>query len=300
MINTSLWQSLLELNEKIRLATPSPILIKNEFVTLHWEESNEQVFVRLSGKNLSPSLYQSSGGLFQVQNDHQKQCAPLFKVYLDTILANHLSSKLQRCVSVGHFAQSLDSKIATAQNDSKWIGNSENQMHAHRMRALCDGIIVGKNTFTLDNPSLNVRHVEGPDPIKIIIGGIGAEVEKMLNTRKDEILAVTNQNIKVNSNIDLLTIPCDKHGYMECADILLGLYHKGIKSVYIEGGATTMSNFIESEVLDYLQVHIAPLIFGSGKDAFVLKEIKQVKEAVSFKNYDIYLIGGAPMFAGIL
>ena len=68
-----------------------------------------------------------------------------------------------------HVAQSLDGKIATNSGHSKWIGNMENRIHSHRIRALVDGVMIGGNTLRNDKPKLNVRHVEGKDPIKIVI-----------------------------------------------------------------------------------------------------------------------------------
>ncbi|MEO1451963.1 MAG: dihydrofolate reductase family protein, partial [Bacteroidota bacterium] len=59
--------------------------------------------------------------------------------YLPYALLALQAKKQQRAISIGHFAQTLDGKIATETGESRWIGNPENLTHAHRMRALCDG-----------------------------------------------------------------------------------------------------------------------------------------------------------------
>lgn len=293
-----LWHALLSLNQTVKTSNDDICTVAVNPWNLHWSAKEENVRVDVNHAGHSQSFISEQGIFVDTLNPTVQ--APLIKVYLDTILANFWAKKKGRCITIGHFAQSLDSKIATNKDHSKWIGNPENQLHAHRMRALCDGIIVGKNTFALDNPSLNVRHVEGPDPQKIIIGRGGSDIEALLKSRSDHIIAVMDQKIEVPSNIDIVTVQCNQAGVINCGDILDALYAQGIQTIYIEGGATTMSHFIEANLLDYLQVHVEPIIFGSGKDAFKLTEIRQVDEAITFQDYNIYEIGRAPMFAGVL
>jgi len=63
-------------------------------------------------------------------------------------------------------AMTLDGRIATSTGDSRWISSDYSRLFAHRLRSICDAIIVGKNTFVNDNPSLNVRFSDFNDEIK--------------------------------------------------------------------------------------------------------------------------------------
>jgi len=54
-------------------------------------------------------------------------------------------------------AVTLDGRIATLAGDSKWISSEYSRYVVHRLRARVDAVIIGKNTFLNDNPSLNVR-----------------------------------------------------------------------------------------------------------------------------------------------
>ena len=72
-------------------------------------------------------------------------------------------------LTIAHLGQSLDGCIATASGDSYYVTGPDNVVHLHRLRALCDAVIVGASTIERDDPLLTVRHVEGDNPLRVII-----------------------------------------------------------------------------------------------------------------------------------
>ncbi len=64
-------------------------------------------------------------------------------------------------------AVTLDGRIAAKTGDSRWISSDYSRFLTHRLRSKVDAIVVGKNTFVTDNPSLNVR-----------LGSFGEEVPR--------------------------------------------------------------------------------------------------------------------------
>ncbi|MEH0071197.1 RibD family protein [Pannonibacter sp. Pt2-lr] len=70
---------------------------------------------------------------------------------------------------VGQLGQSLDGRIATVSGHSKYINGPGCLSHLHRLRAVCDVVVVGAGTAIADDPQLNVRLVEGPNPARAII-----------------------------------------------------------------------------------------------------------------------------------
>ena len=98
------------------------------------------------------------------------EAAAMLELYLPYCLAPVHARRTGRAFTVSHFAQSLDGRIATSGGDARWIGCDANRVHAHRMRALCDGILIGAQTLRTDRPALTVRHAEGADPIRIVVG----------------------------------------------------------------------------------------------------------------------------------
>src|SRR6266404_4253948 len=59
-----------------------------------------------------------------------------------------------RPITVGHLGQSLDGFIATHAGESRFVTGQENVLHSHRLRALCDAVVVGAGTVAADDPRL--------------------------------------------------------------------------------------------------------------------------------------------------
>ncbi|MEQ9442257.1 MAG: RibD family protein [Cyclobacteriaceae bacterium] len=203
-----------------------------------------------------------------------------------------------RAIAITHFAQSLDGKIATLDGDSKWIGNEDNLIHAHRMRALCSSILIGSHTLNYDHPSLTVRLVDGKNPRKVVLCSTESDFSSLKGNAKKPILIIGTGENPGLEHAEYVQLPPDAEGKIPCPDILSLLYKKGLHSVYIEGGSTTSSSFLAQHSIDILQLHIAPLIFGSGLDSFTLPKITSVDEAVQFDRFYFKPIGDTFMFVG--
>lgn len=236
---------------------------------------------------------------FLCEINYNRQVAPsnkqLFDLYTSYALLPFYARKLNKIYVVSHFAQTLDGRIASKSGDSKWIGNRENLVHAHRMRALLDGIMVGSKTLKADDPKLSVRHVAGDDPQKILIGGDNLDIDEYYIS-KNEFIAF-NQGLKTKGRTFSLK---KKNNLFNTAEILNNLKEIGIRSVYIEGGALTASSFLTQKAIDQVQVHFAPIILGSGITGFNFEGADHLEEAVYFKSFRYRPIGNQMMFIGEL
>lgn len=236
---------------------------------------------------------------------HMRKCSNItdeqisfLKQYIPYALLPLYANKEKRTITISHFAQSLDGKIATNGGDSKWIGNRENLVHAHRMRALCDAILIGSNTLIHDNPALTVRNVTGNDPIKVVIGKSNElNFDKLLENNARVIYFTDNKNNCLTSNVETIDASASD-GVIDSRKILNTLYTKGIHSLYIEGGSKTASNFLVHNAIDVIQLHIAPMIMGSGIVNFSLPEISAINESISFKKFNFTPMGEHVMFTG--
>ena len=221
------------------------------------------------------------------------------KQYLPYCCLPIIAKRKKRAIAIAHFAQSLDGKIATYTGDSKWIGNDENLIHAHRMRALCDAILIGSKTLKTDDPSLTVRKVEGGNPMRVVIGSTQTDYSCLIESCKDPVIVIGDKQFTKKEMFNRLVLK-KKEGKYYGIDILENLYKEGIHTVLVEGGATTTSNFLADKAIDILQLHIAPLVFGSGIQAISLPQIEIIKEALSFQHYTFQPIGDTVMFTGQL
>lgn len=218
------------------------------------------------------------------------------KRYLPFVLLKLKSYHEKSAQTIGHLAMSLDGKIATKSGKSQWIGNKRNQIHSHRMRALADAILVGGKTYQKDNPQLNVRHVSGDDPIRIVMGD--GDYESIKAANKEDIIWVKSFDGNT-SGVEQVIIERNDSGF-RCDSLLKKLFKKNIHSVYIEGGGITLSGFINSKSLDILQLHYAPILMGSGIPCITLPEISEVGQAITFVDHQMEKMEDEWMFTGVI
>ena len=88
------------------------------------------------------------------------------------------------------------------------------------------------------------------------------------------------------------------NGLIATSTILRELYEHGIRSVYIEGGATTTSAFLAEGNIDVLQLHISPMIIGPGINSFSKPGVRSVMDSVRFERHLYRSIGDGMMFVG--
>ncbi|NER84083.1 MAG: RibD family protein [Leptolyngbya sp. SIO1D8] len=280
----NIWVGINELDESVK-SFPSVVISPYPMNNLNG------LHTRFEPDSLTEVHLRKTGYITEEQISFLKQYIPY------ALLPLH-ANKEKRTITISHFAQSLDGKIATKEGNSKWIGNEENLIHAHRMRALCDAILIGSNTLIYDNPSLTVRNVAGKDPVKVVIGKSNELDFSKLLENDARVIYITNDknNCQIGEVETIDTKTCQ--GVIDCDKILKALYSRGIYSLYIEGGSKTVSNFLINDSIDVVQLHIAPLIMGSGIVNFSLPEIKAINESISFKKFNFTPMGRHIMFTG--
>lgn len=142
---------------------------------------------------------------------------------------------------VAKLAASVDGRTAAPDGSSQWITGAEARADAHRFRAESDAVIVGAGTVRADDPALTVRHVDGPDPQRVVLGTAPA---------------------------DAAVHPCRQLSGAP-AEILETLGAEGLVQVMIEGGASVVGAFHRAGLIDRYVIYVAPVLFG-GDDALGL------------------------------
>jgi len=131
-------------------------------------------------------------------------------------------------------AGTLDGRTAAPDGTSQWITGEPARRDAHRLRAESDAVIVGAGTVRADDPSLTVRHVQGRDPMRVVLGHApeGAKVHPAVEMEGD------------------LDVVLDELG------------RQGIVQAMVEGGATVAAAFHRAGLVDRYVLYVAPALFG--------------------------------------
>jgi riboflavin-specific deaminase-like protein len=196
----------------------------------------------------------------------------------------------ERSFVVAHLGQSLDGFIATCSGDSNYVTGSENIHHLHRLRALCDAVIVGAGTALSDDPRLTTRLVEGASPLRVVL-----DPRRRLPTTLRIFSDGEGRSLRVSSAAvdagkmetqgaatqhEELLLPATARGGLDLQALLRALASRGCRRLFIEGGGGTVSAFLEAGLLDRLHIAVAPLIIGSGRPAIRLHERERLGDCL--------------------
>jgi diaminohydroxyphosphoribosylaminopyrimidine deaminase/5-amino-6-(5-phosphoribosylamino)uracil reductase len=206
-------------------------------------------------------------------------------------IARILSAPRDRPFVVAQLGQSLDGRIAIESGESKWINGQAALVHVHRVRAAVDAIVVGVGTVAADDPHLNVRHVAGRNPARVVIDPNGRLPETARCLAGDDgcrRIVVRSVAAPLPKGVEELHIESDA-GRLCPKAIVDGLFRLGLRSMLIEGGAHTVSAFLAAGALDRLHVLVAPVILGSGKPGLQLPPIARLSDARR-PNADIHVL----------
>jgi riboflavin-specific deaminase-like protein len=185
-------------------------------------------------------------------------------------------------IVIGQLGQSLDGRIATPTGASKYINGHEALRHLHRIRAEVDAVIIGIGTAIADNPQLTTRHIEGPNPARVVIDPNGRLPENltMLHDNAAPVLVITCPGGTVPQGAKALELPCGDGGSISPATIIQALAARGMRRLLVEGGAETLARFLNAGAIDELHLMVAPIVLGSGKTGLNLKPISGLDEAM--------------------
>jgi riboflavin-specific deaminase-like protein len=196
-------------------------------------------------------------------------------------LAEIASAPPERPFVVAQLGQSLDGRIATPAGHSRWINGEAALDHLHGLRAAVDAVVVGVGTVVADDPQLTVRRNGGTHPARVVIDPSGrapwgAKCFADDGVRRFCVMAGT---AVLPHGVEAIIVPATD-GAMAPADIVATLFARGMRRILIEGGAATVSRFIDAGMVDRLQMLIAPVIIGSGPQGLNLAPIVSMGEAM--------------------
>ncbi len=177
------------------------------------------------------------------------------------------------------WAQSLDGKLATSGRQSRWISGEVSRRDVHRLRAVCDAVLVGIQTVLADDPRLTARDVA----VRRIATRVVLDTRLRMPEQSCLVRsAATTPTLVFSSRTAVESAPrrvgrLARHGVqveaarvrggrIDLNDALHRLAAKGMSRVLVEGGGGVLTSFLDAGLADEALVFVAPRLIG-GADA---------------------------------
>lgn len=202
-------------------------------------------------------------------------------------------------------AQTLDGRIVPERGQHMWLTGAESRRHVHQMRSQFDCLLVGAATVIDDDSRLNVRDGEdnpvGPQPAVVVLdAALSVPLESKVVREGTYIFRGRQFRRRVSrkvhleeKGVEVVAVDSDADGYLQLEQVLHELGSRGIASVYVEGGPSVWSSFLQMGLVDELMIYTAPRFMGKGVASFDRLSLPEtlhlrVKESAQF-GHDLYV-----------
>lgn len=161
------------------------------------------------------------------------------------------------------WAQTSNGFFAPADGSQFWITGEESRKRVHQWRSEEDAILVGTKTVAADNPQLNVRHIQGKSPKRVVIDR-ELKLDKSLNIFDQSVDTLIFNEVETRIDGKNKYIALEDFGRYVPQYILYQLYMQDIQSVIVEGGAHTLNTFIEAGLWDEARIFTGTVNLTNG------------------------------------
>lgn len=203
--------------------------------------------------------------------------------------------KQQRPFVIAKWAMSLDGKTISHADDATKISGSNSLTDTHYTRTAVDAILVGANTVLADDPALTTRltaFTEARQPIRIILttqGGLPVTAKIFDPTLPGKTWIATTEaadrawcDTMRARGIEVLVLPQNRHQKVSSPDLLAVLGERGISSLLVEGGMTVHHDFFRENLVDEVQVYVAPVVIADLPQKIRLPQVTLTELAPDF------------------
>ncbi len=173
------------------------------------------------------------------------------------------------------FATTLDGRSAAADGTSRWVSGRAARLDTHRLRALCDVVLVGTGTVEVDDPQLTVRDEHDQpvpeQPLRVVMGERDLDAGRRVLDDQAETLHLRTRDPQV---------------------ALQALVERDRQHVFLEGGPTLAAAFLRSGLVDEIVAYVAPALLGAGQQAVADLGITTIAEAFRPVVTDVTVLDG--------
>jgi diaminohydroxyphosphoribosylaminopyrimidine deaminase/5-amino-6-(5-phosphoribosylamino)uracil reductase len=195
------------------------------------------------------------------------------------------------------YAMTMDGKTATRTGDSCWISCEQSREEVQRMRSMHDAVIVGSGTAVRDDPRLNVRDQNLPQPLRVIVDS-SARIppeSKIFSVPGGRIIIITTADAPSDALARLESAGAEilqtesLSGHVNLLEALTMLAGMGVRTALCESGSTLSGALLKKNLVDEIHVFIAPKILGDnaapgGANGFSTMEMKDSLELTDMQS----------------
>ncbi|MBI1390016.1 MAG: bifunctional diaminohydroxyphosphoribosylaminopyrimidine deaminase/5-amino-6-(5-phosphoribosylamino)uracil reductase RibD [bacterium] len=213
-------------------------------------------------------------------------------------------------------ACSLDGKSATASGHSQWITSPRSRGHVHEMRAEVDAILAGIGTIKADDPGLTARPPDLPpdsfrQPTRVIVDPLLETPlsSRLFATRDQAPLwffcgepSPAERKRRFEENDARVSVVSRDGDRLNLLEILTELAADSIQSLWIEGGPTLHTAFLDSQLVNELFIYIAPVLIGGAEapSFYMGRGAATMDDALRLERIRRRLIGEDTLVRGIV
>jgi diaminohydroxyphosphoribosylaminopyrimidine deaminase / 5-amino-6-(5-phosphoribosylamino)uracil reductase len=173
------------------------------------------------------------------------------------------------------FATTLDGRSAAADGTSRWVSSRAARLDTHRLRGLCDTMLVGTSTVEVDDPELTVRdELDRPVPVQPLRAVMGLRDLPADRRVLDDRAATVRLRTR------------------DPEDALARLYELDRQHVFLEGGPSLARAFLQAGLVDEVVAYVAPMLLGAGTSAVADLGVTTISGARHLRVDDVHVLPG--------
>ncbi|QJQ96925.1 MULTISPECIES: bifunctional diaminohydroxyphosphoribosylaminopyrimidine deaminase/5-amino-6-(5-phosphoribosylamino)uracil reductase RibD [Halomonadaceae] len=207
-------------------------------------------------------------------------------------------------------AMSLDARTAMSSGESQWITGPAARTEVQRLRARSSAVISGVDSIIFDNARLTVRadqlDLEDADrialrqPLRVVVdSSLRMPLAAACLREPGRTLVATCSRDDARrerleyAGAEVLVLPSSEAGRVDLDALLRYLAsQEAANEVLIETGATLAGAMLEAELVDELQLFVAPtLLGGEARPLFELPGLERMAQQRALEILDIRAIG---------
>lgn len=201
-------------------------------------------------------------------------------------------------------ASTLDGRIATHHDESRWITGETSRQAVHGLRLRHDAVMVGSGTARMDDPDLTCRlpGLAEASPVRVVMDArLRLPLTSCLvrHARLYPTWLVTlsdGDRLRIeaytNCGVEVIESGCDKVGNLDPLGALEALAKRGVTRVLVEGGGHIAAAMLGHDLVDRLMWFHAPrVIGGDGRAAVAPFDVDDLTMTADFTRLSVRVSG---------